>query len=83
VPDEIRGEEVKAFIVLKPSAAPQTLPPAAIWRFCGEHLAPFKVPRYVEYRSELPKTPSSKVQKNILRDQSKHPSANVFDRMPR
>jgi acyl-CoA synthetase (AMP-forming)/AMP-acid ligase II len=83
VPDEIRGEEVKAFIVLKPSAGQETLQPHEIWRFCGEHLAPFKVPRYIEYRSELPKTPSSKVQKNILRDQSKHRSANVFDRLAR
>jgi acyl-CoA synthetase (AMP-forming)/AMP-acid ligase II len=80
VPDEIRGEEVKAVIVLKPPATAETVPPEAIWKFCGEHLAPFKVPRYIEYRSDLPKTPSSKVQKNILRDQSREQSHEVFDR---
>jgi acyl-CoA synthetase (AMP-forming)/AMP-acid ligase II len=83
VPDAIRGEEVKAFIVLKPPATPATLAPEEIWRFCAEHLAPFKVPRYIEYRSELPKTPSSKVQKNILRDQSKAFTDLVFDRATR
>jgi acyl-coenzyme A synthetase/AMP-(fatty) acid ligase len=39
------------------------------------------VPRYLEYRAELPKTPSSKVQKNILRDESREPTAKVFDRL--
>jgi acyl-coenzyme A synthetase/AMP-(fatty) acid ligase len=40
-----------------------------------------KVPRYLEYRGELPKTPSSKVQKNILRDESQQPSSKMFDRL--
>jgi acyl-coenzyme A synthetase/AMP-(fatty) acid ligase len=39
------------------------------------------VPRYLEYRGELPKTPSSKVQKNILRNESKNGSGRVFDRL--
>jgi hypothetical protein len=39
------------------------------------------VPRYLEYRGELPKTPSSKVQKNILRDESRSGSGRVFDRL--
>jgi acyl-CoA synthetase (AMP-forming)/AMP-acid ligase II len=81
VPDQIRGEEVKAYIVLKSQATPESLPPEAIWTFCKEHLAPFKIPRFLEYREELPKTPSSKIQKNILRDESKQPSAKVFDRL--
>jgi acyl-CoA synthetase (AMP-forming)/AMP-acid ligase II len=81
VPDLIRGEEVKAYIVLKPGATPSSVPPEAIWNFCKPHLAPFKVPRFLEYRDELPKTPSSKVQKNILRDESKQPSSKVFDRI--
>jgi acyl-coenzyme A synthetase/AMP-(fatty) acid ligase len=54
-----------------------------IWKFCKGHLAAFKVPRYIEYRAELPKTPSSKVQKNLLRDESKQPTARVFDRAER
>jgi acyl-CoA synthetase (AMP-forming)/AMP-acid ligase II len=80
VPDLIRGEEVKAYIVLKPGATPSSASPEDIWNFCKPHLAAFKVPRFLEYRDELPKTPSSKVQKNILRDESKQPSSKVFDR---
>jgi crotonobetaine/carnitine-CoA ligase len=83
VPDQIRGEEVKAYIVLKPPATPSSVPAEEIWNFCKGHLAAFKVPRYIEYRAELPKTPSSKVQKNILRDESKQPAACVFDRSER
>ena len=80
VPDSIRGEEVKAYIVLKAPATPASVPPQEIWEFCKPHLAAFKVPRYLEYRDELPKTPSSKVQKNILRDESKQGDTKVFDR---
>ncbi|MFQ5849519.1 MAG: class I adenylate-forming enzyme family protein [Candidatus Binatia bacterium] len=67
VPDSIRQEEVKACIVLKPPATPKSLAPEEIWDFCKKHLAPFKIPRYLEFRHELPKTPSSKLQKNLLR----------------
>jgi crotonobetaine/carnitine-CoA ligase len=81
VPDHIRGEEVKAYIVLKSPATPGSVPPQEIWSFCKPHLAAFKVPRYIEYRTELPKTPSSKVQKNILRDESQAPNSKVFDRL--
>ena len=80
VPDRIRGEEVKAYIVLKPPATPEIVTPEEIWNFCKPHLAAFKVPRYIEYRAELSKTPSSKVQKNILRDESREPRSKVFDR---
>jgi crotonobetaine/carnitine-CoA ligase len=81
VPDPIRQEEVKAYIVLKPPATPESLPPDRIWNFCKKHLAPFKVPRYLEYRTELPKTPSSKIQKGILREEPKGPKGTIFDRV--
>ena len=78
VADPIRQEEVKACIVLANGATPEDLPPEQLWQFCAEHLAPFKVPRYLDYRSELPKTPSSKVQKNLLREEGL--AAGVVDR---
>jgi acyl-CoA synthetase (AMP-forming)/AMP-acid ligase II len=81
VPDPIRGEEVKAYIVLKSSATPISVPAEEIWNFCKQHLAAFKVPRYIEYIAELPKTPSSKVQKNILRDQRDRSGVTVYDRL--
>ena len=80
IPDPIRQEEVKAYVVLKPPATPESLAPEAIWDFCQVNLAAFKIPRYLEYRTELPKTPSSKVQKSILRDEVKLPKGVVFDR---
>ena len=80
VPDLIRGEEVKAYIVLKSPATPASVPPEDIWNFCKPHLAAFKVPRYIQYCAELPKTPSSKVQKNLLREESKQSASEVFDR---
>jgi crotonobetaine/carnitine-CoA ligase len=83
VPDAIRGEEVKAYIVLKSPATEETVPAEEIWNFCKQHLAAFKVPRYLEYIAELPKTPSSKVQKNILRDQHDRSGATVYDRFAR
>jgi acyl-coenzyme A synthetase/AMP-(fatty) acid ligase len=81
VPDPIRQEEVKACIVLKPPATPQGLPPEEIWAFCQNHLAPFKIPRYLEYCEKLPKTPSSKIQKSLLREQAKASTGVVFDRV--
>ena len=83
VPDQIRGEEVKACIVLKPPATSGQVTPEMIWTFCAKHLAAFKIPRFLEFRDELPKTPSSKVQKNILREESKQSSSQVFDRLAR
>ena len=80
VPDPIRQEEVKAYIVLKPPAVPETVPPEEIWEFCKSHLASFKIPRYLEYRTELPKTLSSKIQKGLLRAEAKSPTQVIFDR---
>lgn len=78
VPDPIRQEEVKACIVLREGGSAGTLPPEELWDFCARHLAAFKIPRYLEYRQALPKTPSSKVQKNILREEGLRSA--VFDR---
>ena len=78
VADPIRQEEVKACVVLAEGASPADLPPEQLWEFCAGRLAPFKIPRYLDYRPELPKTPSSKVQKNLLREEGLGPG--VMDR---
>ena len=78
VPDPIRQEEVKACVVLAEGALPEDLPAEQLWEFCAQHLAPFKIPRFLDYRSALPKTPSSKVQKNLLREEGL--GAGVVDR---
>lgn len=68
VPDELRGEEIKAFVLPVSGETPETVPPQEIIAHCAARLAPYKVPRYVEYRTtDFPRTPSMRVQKAELR----------------
>ncbi|MFC7198862.1 long-chain-fatty-acid--CoA ligase [Halospeciosus flavus] len=60
VPDERRGETVKAFVVPTPDA---TATPDDIREYCLERLAEYKHPREVEFVDELPRTTTGKVQK--------------------
>jgi crotonobetaine/carnitine-CoA ligase len=64
VPDPIRDEAVKAFVVRRDGSV---LDAEAIQAFCGERLAPFKVPTIVEFRDTLPLTSVGKVEKKVLR----------------
>ncbi|MGV0791193.1 AMP-binding protein [Mycolicibacterium sp. XJ1819] len=64
VPDPVRDEAVKAFVVLTPGAE---LPREALTDFCRKRLAPFKVPTIIEYRTDLPRTSVGKVEKKQLR----------------
>src|SRR6185312_14091361 len=67
VPDVLRGEEVKAYVVLGPGVAAADLPPERIVAACGERLAAFKIPRFIEYRgTPLPRSTSGKVRKPDL-----------------
>jgi long-chain acyl-CoA synthetase len=63
VPDPLRGEAVKAWVVLKPG---QTMTEDEVKEWCRTSLARFKVPRSVEFRSELPKTTVGKVLRREL-----------------
>jgi long-chain acyl-CoA synthetase len=65
VPHRTLGEEVKAVVQLRDGA---TLSEDELRTFCRKHLADFKVPEYVEFRTEpLPRNPAGKVLKNQLR----------------
>ncbi len=66
VPDTKRGEEVKAYLLLVDGVTQQDLPPSVVIEHCKSRLAPFKVPRYLEYVETLPYTPSEKVAKHKL-----------------
>lgn len=66
VPDDLRGEEVKVYIVLQPGETPETAPPEDLLSFARAQLAKFKVPRYIEYVDDLPRTPSERVEKHRL-----------------
>jgi acetyl-CoA synthetase len=65
VPDEIRGQIVKASIVLK-GREPSDELAREIQSYVKEHTAPYKYPRVVVFRDELPKTVSGKIQRNLL-----------------
>lgn len=68
VPDEVWGESVKAYIVLKPG---RTLTEEEVIEHCRQHLASYKKPKYVEFLDELPRNPSGKVLKRVLREKVK------------
>jgi acyl-CoA synthetase (AMP-forming)/AMP-acid ligase II len=65
VPDERMGEVGMAYVVLKPGAAPTA---ESIIAWCREHMANYKVPRYVEFVDALPMNASGKITKFVLRE---------------
>jgi long-chain acyl-CoA synthetase len=65
IPDDRRGETVKAFVVTTPNAA---VTPDDVRDYCLERLAEYKHPREVAFVDELPRTTTGKVQKFELRD---------------
>ena len=66
VPSDVGEDEV--MVAVAPVEG-QSLDPEALVRFLGERMAHFMVPRYVRILEELPKTPSSKVMKHVLRNE--------------
>jgi 2-aminobenzoate-CoA ligase len=70
VPDPERGMIVKAFVVLAPDVEPGDAKAAELQAFVKQAIAPYKYPRAIEFLSELPKTPSGKVQRFRLRASS-------------
>ena len=65
-PDEVRGQVVKACIVLVPGTEPTEELKKDIQNYVKLHTAPYKYPRIVEFRKELPKTISGKIMRNKL-----------------
>jgi len=63
VPDPVKGEVAKAWVVLK---AGQTATEDQVRTYCRERLAPYKVPARVEFRKELPKTMVGKILRRAL-----------------
>lgn len=66
IPDIQRGDNVKAYIVLKPG---ETATAEEILDFCRQNLTRYKVPREVEFRDSLPKTMVGKILRRTLRDE--------------
>ena len=66
VPDEVRGQVVKASIVLVKGTEPTDELKKEIQKYVKERTAPYKYPRIVVFRDELPKTTSGKIKRNML-----------------
>jgi 2-aminobenzoate-CoA ligase len=66
-PDEDRGMIVKAYVVLRPDRAGDAALTKLLQDYVKEQIAPFKYPRAIEYVTELPKTPTGKLQRYELR----------------
>jgi len=73
VPDGNSGEAVKAFIVKKDP----TLTAENVLHYCRENLTGYKVPKYIEFCKELPKTTVGKILRRALRDSTNGPLGNI------
>ena len=65
VPHETRGEDVKIYVIPEQMDNPPTA--EDLIAFAAAKLAPFKVPRYVEFVNKFPRTPSGKIAKNLIK----------------
>ena len=77
VPSELGEDEVKAYLTPRPGA---TVNPEEVVYWCAERLAYFKVPRYWEVRDDLPRTPSLRVRKDVLRREREDLIEGCYDR---
>lgn len=64
VPDDMRDEAIKAYVILQTGAA---ISEEALIAHCRERLAKFKVPDRIEFVTDFPRTPVGKIQKHLLR----------------
>lgn len=73
VPDEYRGESVKAFVVLRPDGE---ITEEELLAFCKKRLAPYKTPKFVEFREELPKSTVGKLLRRVLADEEQEKASS-------
>jgi crotonobetaine/carnitine-CoA ligase len=66
VPSELSEDELMAAVVVKPG---ERMTPEELMAWCGDRMAYFAVPRYVQFRETLPKTPTLRVEKYKLREE--------------
>jgi carnitine-CoA ligase len=81
VPDDLRGEEVKVFILPNRGESITSIPPEELVEYCRKNLAAYKIPRYFEYRTEdFERTPSMRVQKQSLKQDRDDQIKGSWDR---
>lgn len=76
VPDSLRGQAIKAVIVLEEGYSPTRSLELEIKNFCNQKLAEYKWIRLIEFVTEMPKTISGKIQKAVLRNKKSKCIAN-------
>lgn len=87
VPDPVRKEEVKIMVQVRPELLTdgktprEVLPVDQLLTHCQGALAPFKVPRYVQFVTDFPRTSSNKIIKHQLINTSGSPLSPSFDRI--
>jgi len=79
--DPVFGEEIKASIVLVEGETAETVDPKELVKWCQEHLAKFKVPRFWEYRdTPIPRIlGGAKISKKDMRKEKEDPTAGCYD----
>lgn len=81
VPDDYRGEEVKAYLKLGVQVHGDDALVERVFEHCRRNLAPFKIPRYLAFVEEFPRTPSLKIKKSALIAASTDLRDGAFDRV--
>ena len=76
---ELGEEDVKAYVVPRAGSDGELSAEDVVY-WCAERLAYFKVPRYVEFREDFPRTPSMRVRKDVLRQEREDLTSGCFDR---
>ncbi len=71
-------EEVKAYVCLKPD---ENGTPQEILSWCKEKLAEFKIPRFLEFRTDFPKSAIGRIQKNLLKTERQDLTERCYDRL--
>lgn len=80
VPDPLRREEVKAYLKLRAGLRKEDVPPDKVFAHCERRLAKFKIPRYLAYVEDFPRTPSRKIAKKVLVAESDDLQTGAYDR---
>lgn len=81
VPDELRDEEVKAYLIIRPGVEGSKELLDEIFAYCAKNLASFKIPRYIEFIQEFPRTPSQKIKKSDLLKMKTDLTVGAWDRV--
>jgi 2-aminobenzoate-CoA ligase len=68
VPDEAKGQIVKAFVVIRDSEGNDHARARELIEFTRQRIAPYKCPRVIEFVTSLPRTATGKLQRHVLRD---------------